>query len=171
MIHAFRNILAAILVMAALSGYSQAKTADQNSLLNDTAAIHQTVRSYCRSINLADTTLARSIWSTRDSITFIHPRGHEHGWKQIKTNFYGTTMEAMFSKRDLKTVSLIIHPLTSDVAWLEFYWEFHATFRSNGQPLVTRGRETQLLTKENGRWRIVHVHYSGLPVTAQGQGF
>src|SRR5947209_7458320 len=102
--------------MAALSGYSQAKTADQKSLLNDTAAIHQTLRSYCRSINLADTTLARSIWSRSDSITFIHPRGHEQGWKQIKTNFYGMTMEAMFSKRDLKTVSLTIHPLTSDVA-------------------------------------------------------
>jgi len=41
--------------------YSQAKNVDQNSPSNDTAAIHQLVNSYCRSIDLADTTLAKGI--------------------------------------------------------------------------------------------------------------
>jgi len=40
-----------------------------------------------------------------------------------------------------------------------------------GSSLTTRGRETQIYRKERGQWRLVHVHYSGMPVTAGGRGF
>ena len=32
------------------------------------------------------------------------------------------------------------------------------------------GRETPIYHKEEGAWRIVHVHYSGLPVTGAMKG-
>lgn len=68
-----------------------------------------------------------------------------------------------------------IHPLGheryGDTAWSEFYWDFAAKLRKDGSPLVTHGRETQIYRKEQARWRLVHVHYSGMPVTGAGQGF
>ena len=58
-----------------------------------------------------------------------------------------------------------------DVAWLTFEWVFDATFKSNNEPLQTKGRETQIWHKEKGTWKLVHVHYSNMPVTGEGQGF
>jgi ketosteroid isomerase-like protein len=48
-------------------------------------------------------------------------------------------------------------------------WTFHATLK-DGHKITTTGRETQIYHKEDGRWRIVHVHYSGPPVTGALKG-
>jgi ketosteroid isomerase-like protein len=55
-----------------------------------------------------------------------------------------------------------------DSAWAEFYWRFVAKLRSNGSTVVTDGRETQIYRKvDRDRWALVHVHYSGMPVTRE----
>lgn len=46
----------------------------------------------------------------------------------------------------------------------EMNWTFHAIGK-NGAPITTEGRETRVYHKEKGTWRIVLVHYSGLPVS------
>ncbi len=53
----------------------------------------------------------------------------------------------------------------------EFYWSFDATMAKDATTIHTEGRETQVLEKTNQGWRIVHVHYSGMPVTGERQGF
>ena len=58
-----------------------------------------------------------------------------------------------------------------DVAWLTFEWVFDATLKVNNQKLQTKGRETQVWRKIKEEWKLVHVHYSNMPVTGQGQGF
>jgi hypothetical protein len=50
-------------------------------------------------------------------------------------------------------------------AGAEFYWDFVAKFRKDGSLITTHGRETQVYWKMRGRWPLVHVHYSGIPVT------
>jgi len=46
----------------------------------------------------------------------------------------------------------------------EFYWDFVAKLRKDGSPITTHGRETQVYRKMQDGWRLVHVHYSGMPV-------
>ena len=96
--------------------------------------------------------------------------GHEQGFEQIKQNVYQRLMGDTFSERKLSVHDVSIH-VYGDSAWAEFYWDFTAKFRKDGSLLTTQGRETQLYHKEQGRWRLVHVHYSGVPVTAEHQGF
>ena len=74
-----------------------------------------------------------------------------------------------FVKRDLKTSDERIS-VYGDAAWAEFYWVFDTTLKDD-TPLQTKGRETQIWKKEGAEWRLIHVHYSGPPVTAPGQGF
>jgi hypothetical protein len=62
-------------------------------------------------------------------------------------------------------------PLGADGAVAEFYWRFDAKMRKDGSAVHTEGRETQVYQRVGGRWFLVHVHYSGMPVTAPGQGF
>jgi hypothetical protein len=76
----------------------------------------------------------------------------------------------VFSKRKL----VYKNPKWTDygqVAWVEFTWVFDAEFKNDNQKLQTKGRESQIWHKENNKWKLVHVHYSGLPVDGERQGF
>jgi ketosteroid isomerase-like protein len=136
----------------------------------DEDIIRSLISTYAKSVDSADTTLASMIWASTPEVSFIHPRGHERGWDAIKNRFYEQTMGKPFSERKLIIKNLVIHSY-GDIAWAEFYWDFEAKFRKDGSQLVTHGRETQVYHKDKDVWRIVHVHYSGMPVTGERQGF
>jgi len=124
---------------------------------------------YAQSIDAADSRLASEIWATTADVSFIHPLGHEHGWEAVKTNVYAKLMGETFSERKLAVKDIVIHAYP-DTAWAEFYWDFQAKLRSDGTMLTTHGRESQVYRKIDGRWRLVHVHYSGMAVTGKHQG-
>jgi Xaa-Pro aminopeptidase len=132
----------------------------------DNAVIRSLIEKYAKSVDDADTTLAAQVWLNSPDVSFIHPLGHEHGFEQIKQNVYQHLMGDTFSERKLSVHDVSVH-VYGDAAWAEFYWDFAAKFRKDGSPLATHGRETQLYRKEQGRWRLVHVHYSGVPVSAR----
>ena len=132
----------------------------------DTQADERDIRSliaqYTASVDAADTKLAAEVWSTSPNVSFIHPMGHERGWADIESNLYRKLMGGMFSERKLVARDIAIH-LQGDSAWVEFYWTFNAKLKSNGAPIETKGRETQVYQKDpQRRWRLVHVHYSAV---------
>jgi Xaa-Pro aminopeptidase len=135
-----------------------------------TDAIKNLIAKYAKSVDDADTALAAEVWLDSPDVSFIHPLGHEHGFEQIKQNVYKHLMGDTFSERKLSVHGVSVH-VYGDAAQAEFYWDFVAKFRKDGTPLTTHGRETQLYRKEQGRWRLVHVHYSAMPVTGERQGF
>ena len=128
----------------------------------DTAKIRTLIATYTESVSAADTALAAKIWSTTPDVTFIHPQGEEHGWDQIKSNVYEKLMGGLFSERRLTPSDIQIHT-DGNAAWSQFHWVFVAKLRSDGSPVKTEGRETQVYRKIAGEWRIVHVHYSEMP--------
>lgn len=142
----------------------------QRGTAADIDAIGRIIAEYAKSVDDADTALASQIWWDSPEVSFIHPLGHEHGFDQIKANVYKRLMGETFSVRKLTPRDITIH-VFGDAAWAEFYWDFNAKFRKEGQPIATRGRETQIYRKMQSRWRIIHVHYSGMPATQPGQGF
>ena len=154
-------------VVIAAGAASQAATAASAS---DEAAIRSLIATYAKSVDGADTTLASTIWSTTSDLSFIHPRGHEQGWNAIKAQVYEQTMGQTFSERKLTVKDVAIH-CYGQSAWAEFYWDFAARLRKDGSSVATHGRETQVYRKIDGAWRLVHVHYSGMPVTGERQGF
>ncbi len=136
----------------------------------DIAVIRSLIEKYAKSVDDADTNLAAQVWLDSPDVSFIHPLGHERGFEQIKQHVYTRLMGETFSERKLSVHDVSIHTY-GNAAWAEFYWDFAAKFRKDGSPLTTHGRETQLYQREQGRWRLVHVHYSGMPVSGKGQGF
>lgn len=123
---------------------------------------------YVLSINTADSVLAKTFWSSGKEVSFLNPRGNEYGWNGVR-NIYAMFGGA-FTKRNLR----YMEPRWTDygrTAWVEFSWVFDAVFTSNNQPMQTKGRETQIWKKERVGWKLVHIHYSGMPVTGERQGF
>jgi hypothetical protein len=134
------------------------------------AHINSLIQKYAQSVDAADTRLAAQVWANSADVSFIHPRGHEHGWEAVKANFYEKTMRGLFSERKLRLHNVVVHVYT-DAAWAEFYWDFVARLRKDGTELKTEGRESQVYRKSGGRWSLVHVHYSGMPVAGERQRF
>jgi ketosteroid isomerase-like protein len=132
--------------------------------------IKNLIAKYAKSIDDADTNLGSQVWWDSPEASFIHPLGHEHGFEQIKQNVYMRLMGNTFSERKLSIHDVSVH-LLGDAAYAEFYWDFTAKFRKDGSPLTTHGRETQVYRKDANGWRLVHVHYSGMPVAVERQGF
>jgi len=147
-------------------------TSKPNASTGDPVAVQEIralIKDYATSVDGLNLALAKQVWSDAPEVTFIHPRGTEKGLPQVLTNFYGNTM-GTFSKRELLVDEPSIH-VYHDTAWSEFTWTFHATVKNDAPNITTRGRETQVYHKDHGVWRIVHVHYSGRPVTGELKGF
>lgn len=133
--------------------------------------IKHLIHKYVISIDKADTRLASDIWLDSPKASFIHPKGHEHGFEAIKQNFYVNTMYNNFSERKLSIHDLAIY-IYGNTAIAEFYWDFKAKFRSDGALLESSGRESQVYCKDDqALWKLVHIHYSGMPVTGEREGF
>jgi ketosteroid isomerase-like protein len=135
----------------------------------DTFLIKQLIEQYAESIGKADTLLGSKLFSHSPEVSFIQPRGEQHGWNEIRDQIYEFFHET-FTRRKLNILKEHIS-IYGNVAWAEFNWVFDATFSKGGQTLQTKGRETQIWKKFDNEWRLVHVHYSNMPVTGAGQGF
>ena len=159
------TIVALTLCLAAQK--TQAISGSSKSDEND---IRQLVARYAKSVNEADVSLATQIWLDSPEVSFIHPLGHEHGFDQIKQNVYKHLMGDTFSERRLTPRDIAIH-VHGQSAWVEFYWDFVAKLRKNGSLITTHGRETQVYWKMPSGWRLVHVHYSGMPASQKNSGF
>jgi len=168
-------ILAVILISSCTSRQGGKTVEEAEKPLDvdaEIAEIKGIISKYAQAVNddNVDTNLASRIWSNEADVSFIHPRGHEHGWEQIKTNFYEKTMRDNFSERKLDIHDIVVHA-HKDWAWVEFYWDFAAKLRSDGSAITTKGRESEVYEKSERGWKLVHVHYSGMPVTGKRQGF
>jgi len=72
---------------------------------------------------------------------------------------------ASFTDRKLTARDIAVD-LHGDSAYVEFYWHYSAKQKSDGKDVQTDGRESQLYRRvDGGRWALVHVHYSGMPIT------
>jgi ketosteroid isomerase-like protein len=158
----FLVAVALFLSFGASKAFAEPEEAPAQS--TDVQAIQHLISLYAISIDQADTALASQIWSHSPDVSFIDPRGQAHGLNEVEENFYCRTMGDNFSKRKLEIQKASIH-VYGDAAWSEFDWVFNGTVKMNGHPKTTKGRETQVYHREQGQWRLVHVHYSGVPTT------
>jgi uncharacterized protein (TIGR02246 family) len=133
-------------------------------------AIRDLIATYATAVDRADAKLARQLFSNGPEVTFIHPRGEEHGRAQIEANVFENLMGSTFSERKLTPNDIAVH-VYGDTAWSEFNWDFVARVRKDGSAFHSRGRETQIYHRQDGQWKILHVHYSGVPVTGNLQSF
>jgi ketosteroid isomerase-like protein len=126
-------------------------------------AIRQQIGTYTAAVETADESLGARVWRTTPDVSFIYPAGHGHGWEEVKGfyKFFGTN----FSDRKFAARDIVVH-VNGDTAWAEFYWHFKAKQVKDGSTAETDGRESQVYIKQDGRWQLVHVHFSS-PVASQ----
>lgn len=158
-----------IISLVGACGYAQA--AEESNMENSPTEtkLREKIDLYCSSIvNADDVSIAEQVWAVTPESSFIHPRGHEVGWEQIKQHFYSNTMAKSFSKRQLTLVGEPQIHVYDNAATAEFEWDFVAIRRDDGSTRHTTGRESQVfINMPDLGWRLVHVHYSTPPVATK----
>src|ERR1700722_2101993 len=125
----------------------------------DVEGIHGLINQYTKAVDTVDLKLLSQIWSHSPEVSFIYPLGEEHGFDAIEQQVFQNVMGGMFSARDLETHGVAVH-VNGKAGWSEFHWVFRATMRKDGSAVTTHGVDTQIYSKQAGKWRLVHVHYS-----------
>lgn len=119
------------------------------------------MREYFESVSKLDKELARKVWSNREDITLINAMGHFFGFESIYNDFIVKAFSRLKERR-LHSASDVVK-IYGNIATIELYWLFDIT-GPDGKQGRNSGRETLLLEKTNDGWKLIHVHYSGMPL-------
>ncbi len=150
------TLIAVASVLFLLSACSRATDIDQEK-----KDVQQVFEKYLESIRTADLTLASQVWSHNPDISVVTPLGRFKGWEGVRDGLYINFLQKAFAERSLRPDNLAI-TVSGNTAWAVFDWTFAAKL-VNGQPFSSKGWESHVYQKIDGRWVIVHLHYSGEP--------
>jgi ketosteroid isomerase-like protein len=126
---------------------------------NDVTDVQRTFDTYIRSVNAADPMLGSQVWSQSDDVTAVTPFGRFQGWNRLREDLYINFLQKSFSERHLEPSNVSIR-VAGDTAWAVFDWAFTAKL-TDGKPFQSKGWESHVYRRTDGRWTIVHLHYSG----------
>lgn len=131
----------------------------------DTDAVRNLVEREAAAINGKDLNALSEIWSQdKDILLFdVPPPGRFEGWDQI-----GRLWKTFFDR--VSDIHLTVGAVRADVqgslAYATYDWSM--TGRLGDYPLQDRGQATAIYRKEDGRWRLIHAHYSPVPPALVG---
>jgi len=120
--------------------------------------VREVLDRYLRSIDAADVALAAEVWAHGPTVEAVTPIGRFKGWDSVQNGLYINFLQKLFSERRL-TPSDVSVRVVGDAAWAVFDWSFAAK-RADGEPFASRGWESHVYQKVDGRWAIVQLHYS-----------
>ncbi len=123
-------------------------------------AVRARMNDYLDMVSNLDEKIAAGLWAKNGDVSIITPRSHFFGTKSIMNDFLKKTFSS-FQYRKLSSLSEVIN-IYGDSANVQLYWNFD-TIDAKGKKNQGRGRESLIFAKENGEWRLVHVHYSPAP--------
>jgi ketosteroid isomerase-like protein len=154
-----------ILVIAVVSvaGVLPACTPAADSVI-EKKNVQQLLDKYLESIKTADLAVASQVWRQGPDTSAVIPFGRFNGWEAVRDGVYINFLQKAFVERNLRPDNLAI-TVSGDTAWAVFDWTFNAKL-ADGKPFSSKGSESHVYQKTEGRWVIVHLHYSA-PIPGQ----
>ena len=126
----------------------------------DIEQIKELINKYCLAVKTQDKDIVDKIFSKNKKCNLISIATVFEGVDSIYENFLGL-IKKMYSKIELiKDEELKINFISDTTAIIIFKYHTDCILRENGEKFGINGVETQLVIKEEGDWKIVHIHYS-----------
>src|SRR5687768_3272257 len=126
--------------------------------------VQQSLDTYLESINTADLAVASQVWKQGPDTSAVIPLGRFDGWESVRDGVYVNFLQKAFVERSLRPDNLAI-TISGDTAWAVFDWTFNAKL-ADGKTFSSKGWESHVYQKTEGRWVLVHLHYSA-PIPGQ----
>ena len=100
------------------------------------------------------------IWAEGENV-LISPAGCFTGTQDIYEDFLLGRIRKAYMRIDLIAKETAVRMLTDDTAIVLFSYYTDCIRRETGEPYGIEGIETQVYKKQDGDWKLAHVHYSG----------
>ncbi len=127
----------------------------------DIKEITNLVSNYCLAVKTQNENDFKNVFGQEEQCSLISVDKLFQGLKTIYEEFLLNLIQKTFTKIELiKDEDLKINFINEKTAIVIFNYHTECILRENGEPFGIKGVETQVLIKEKGNWKIVHIHYS-----------
>lgn len=123
-------------------------------------AILDVVKHYQDAIHTQNREDFIKLWSHKVQGQLISITHLFQGVENIADDFLCDRIHTAYSKIDLIADHIEINQVSEDLAIVVFSYHTDCIKRDTNEPYGFPGLETQVLIKEEGLWKLVHVHYS-----------
>lgn len=122
--------------------------------------IEQLVKNYQELIHNPSRELFDKVFSRNALCTEIAGTDCYEGRESVYEDFIIGRLQKRFSRIELIADDLTVHEISDNLVTVIFSYHTDCNLREDGSAFGIAGTETQVIVKEDGAWRIVHVHYS-----------
>ena len=127
----------------------------------DIQEINNVINQYCFAIGSQIEKDFKNIFSKNKKCYLISVGRVFEGVDSIYKEFVIDLIQKFYTKIELiKDEEPKINFIDNENAVIIFKYHTDCILRENGEKFGINGVETQVLIKEDGNWRIVHIHYS-----------
>ena len=99
------------------------------------------------------------VFAKEHECTLISTTNAFKGRDEIFNKFFKLLNDA-YTTINLINDGIDVNIVSDELAVAVYRYHTECIRRENGEPFGIRGLETQIIIKENGEWRLLHVHYS-----------
>ena len=118
------------------------------------------VAKYQKLVNTQSRELFDEVFANHELCNMISITNHFPNREAVYNDFLIGRIQARFSRIELIADEIIVNEISDDLAIVVFKYHTDCDLRENGQPHSIEGLETQVIVKQEGEWKILHVHYS-----------
>lgn len=122
--------------------------------------IKDVVRKYTELVNQPSQELFNDIFAQNCEVSLISITNVFQGREAVYDDFLIGGIQKAYSSIILVNDGLSVNVINSDLAVVIFKYHTECVRRETNEEYGIQGLETQVLLKEDGKWKIAHVHYS-----------
>ena len=100
------------------------------------------------------------LWSTHHECSLISITHEYRGVESIYQDFLINVIQKAYTSIELINDGIEINMIRDDLAIVIFQYHTECIKRDTGEAYGIQGLETQIVIKEDGLWKLLHVHYS-----------
>ena len=125
----------------------------------DEQQVQEVIDRWMSALNACDTEAVKTVWDeSYPDLIYIAEENNDalHGWEGVEGYYNGL---ADVSEADWEMDNVKIDVM-GDVAWVYLTYVVEAHLMGFGRTMVFPGRNTFILRKNEGEWKIIHYHES-----------
>ena len=125
----------------------------------DVQQVQEVIDQWMSALNACDTEAVKKVWDESYSdLIYIAEENNDalHGWEGVE-GYYNGLADVSEANWEMDNVKIDV---MGDVAWVYLTYVVKAHLMSFGRTMVFPGRNTFILRKTVGEWKIIHYHES-----------
>ena len=125
----------------------------------DEQQVQEVIDRWMSALNACDTEAVKTVWDeSYPDLIYIAEENNDalHGWEGVE-GYYNGLADVSEANWEMDNVKIDV---MGDVAWVYLTYVVEAHIMSFGRTMVFPGRNTFILRKNAGEWKIIHYHES-----------